>query len=142
MEKWENSENGQTEENVETEETREWNDNSQCAAKDLRYTMTHLGDIVVSALDKLWSATVTSTQGISLTYNIHELKNKKRKLQRKIGERVSIIKERSPELEIFDDAELSKLFKELGIIEDDINASIYEREERLYPKKSMKEQCA
>lgn len=142
MENWENSENGQAEENFETRENGDRGENCQCAAKGVRYTMTHLGDIVVNALDKFWSATVTSTKGITLTYNIHELKHKKGKLQKKIGERVAEIKERSPAFEIFDDEKLSRLFTELGIIEDNINASIYEREERLYPNKSMKEQCA
>ncbi|MBF0228368.1 MAG: hypothetical protein HQK63_02050 [Desulfamplus sp.] len=129
--------------NVETGYSEEQTRNEkECASKGVRYTMTHLGDIVVNALDKFWKAALTSTKGITLTYNIHELKHKKTKLQREIGERVAEIKEKSPELEIFDDDKLSKLFTELGIIEDNINASIYEREERLYPNKSMKEQCA
>ncbi|MBF0468656.1 MAG: hypothetical protein HQK61_07200 [Desulfamplus sp.] len=110
--------------------------------KGVRYTMTHLGDIVVGALDRFWSAAVSSTKGITLTYNIHELKHKKIKVQREIGQRVTQIRERSPELEIFEDEELSKLFSELGDIENSINISIYERESRLYPGKTMKEQCA
>ncbi|MBF0111464.1 MAG: hypothetical protein HQK74_01875 [Desulfamplus sp.] len=142
QEEWEYSQNiedGQSYEQI-IEEQRERIVKEQDKT-GIRYKMTHLGDIVVDAFDRLWSSASSSTKGISLTYNIHELKKRKRKLHRKIGERVSKIKEQSPLLEIFDDEVLLNLFSDLAKIEKNINASIYEREERLYPKRAMKEQC-
>ena len=105
-----------------------------------RYTMSNIGDIFVDTLEKFIGTVALSTKGVKLTYNIHELNTKKIKLEKKIGQRVSKIRLKSPELEIFEDPELTKLFFALKSIDDEINASTYEREERLYPKKSFTEQ--
>ncbi len=108
----------------------------------LRYTMNNLGDIVVSSLGKLCSNVALSTKGVKLTYAIHELNGKKVKIHKKIGQRLSELRKSSPENEIFSDKELGELFTALESVEEKINVSIYEREERLYPKKPLDEQYA
>ena len=108
----------------------------------LRYTMNNIGDILVDSLENFWCKITLSTKGVKLTYNIHELNNKKIKVQKKIGQRLSDIKKKSPELEIFEDDELAKLFSILETLEEEINTNVYEREERLYPKKPYDEQIA
>lgn len=106
----------------------------------LRHTMNHIGDIFVDTVEKFWCTITLSTKGIKLTYDIHELAGKKTKIQKKIGERLSKIQKESPELAVFEDKELSRLFTMLEGIESEIAASTFEREERLYPKKPIGEQ--
>ncbi len=101
--------------------------------KGLRHTMCNLGDIFVDKLECMWGNTKESTRGIKLTYNIRQLKNKKKDAEIKICKRVLEIREKDPGHEIFKDEELSALFIEIASINYDLDTNIKERDERLYP---------
>lgn len=77
--------------------------------KDLRYTITHIGDILMDKLANGCKAVSISTRGIVLTYDIHDQGRKKKKIIHQIGERMAELKEISPESEIFDDMKLKRL---------------------------------
>ena len=96
-----------------------------------RYKIQHVGDIFVDGLEDALGWTMTSTKGITLTYDIHELEKRKNKALRKIGARVSEIRKGAPEMEIFADAKLMERFSKLDGIEEKIEAQRRERDERL-----------
>ena len=97
----------------------------------IRYNIQHIGDLFVDHLEMAFDYAKSSTRGISLTYDIHDIEKKKRKLLRKIGERVAKVRSASPELAVFDDEKMMELFSRLGGLEDSIEAHKKEREERL-----------
>jgi len=101
--------------------------------EDLRYTMTHIGDILMDKLANGCNAISRSTRGIVLTYDIHEQGRKKKKIIHQIGERMAQLKEISPESDIFGDMKLKSLFDRLNEIEKLISLHVTERETRLYP---------
>jgi len=114
---------------------------------DLRYTMEHLGDIVagklekaVGKLGKVFGSLKTSTRGVVLTYDIHEMEKKRRKILTKIGERMTEVRTQSPELTIFNDEGIMKLFATLTTVEDRIESCKREREARLYARDLTPEQ--
>ncbi len=97
----------------------------------LRYNIQHIGDIFVDSLGKAIDCVQSSTRGIILTHDIHELEKSKRRVLRKIGERVAEVKKISPEHEVFNDPKLMELFSKLESLEERIKAHAKEREERL-----------
>ena len=99
----------------------------------LRYTMQHLGDIFVDSVERGFDCLESSMRGVSLTYDIHELKKKKRKILSKIGKRTAEIRKRSPEQEVFADDRMMELFSKLERIDEHIETRTREREARLYP---------
>lgn len=101
--------------------------------KDLRYTITHIGDILMDRLASGCSAVSRSTRGIVLTYDIHEQGRKKKNIIHQIGERMAELREISPTSDIFDDVKLKSLFDRLNDIEKLISSHVAERESRLYP---------
>ena len=106
--------------------------------KGLRYTMTHIGDIALDKLAEGCHAVATSTRGIVLTYDIQEQRRKRYKIIHQIGERISELKEISPEHDIFNEVKLKVLFDQLNGIETVIKSHLKEREERLYPGQADK----
>lgn len=98
-----------------------------------RYKMQHLGDIFADKLEGWGEALKTSTRGIVLTYDIHELQKKKRKIVRKIGERIAEVRKESPNLDVFKDEKMMELFSKLEKLEKRIKTLTKEREERLNP---------
>ena len=75
----------------------------------------------------------SSTKGISLTYDIHDIEKKKRKLLSKIGERVAKVRSASPELAVFDDEKMMELFSKLDDIDERIAVRTRERSAKLDP---------
>ncbi len=88
---------------------------------EVRYTMNHLGDIIVGGAEKVWHAIINSTQEIKNKYHIHTLERKKQLIIEELGVRLSEIKKTSPELEIFDDDILRDCFDKLSEVEKKIH---------------------
>lgn len=103
-------------------------------AKGFRYTMEHIGDILVGKLVGSFSCLKSSTRGIVITYDLHELEKSKRNVQTLIGERVAQVKPAFAEAEIFEDEELLRLFARLAELDVRIDARRREREARLNPQ--------
>jgi ribosomal 50S subunit-associated protein YjgA (DUF615 family) len=57
-------------------------------SQDVRYKMQHLGDIFVDALSCVVDSAKRQAKGVVLTYDIRELKKKKRECLSKIGMRI------------------------------------------------------
>jgi hypothetical protein len=100
-----------------------------------RYKMFHLGDILVSKMEKGFRFLSRANRGVVITYDLRELKRKRKIVLTKIGTRMSDLKTISPDLEIFNDTDLSQLFSQLAKIEHKIEQRLDERERRLYPYK-------
>ena len=98
-----------------------------------RYKMQHLGDIFADKLEAACEAVKSSTRGIALTYDIHELEKKKPKILKKIGKRLAEVRMKSPELDVFKDEKMMELFSKLESLEERIEAYKKERDERLNP---------
>ena len=103
--------------------------------EDFRYKIRHTGDAFAYQIENLCHAIKGSVRGITLTYNIDGLKAEKEKIIYRIGKRMVALrnKERGQNL-IYDDG-LTKLFNRSDKIQAQIDASIREREKRLYPNK-------
>lgn len=101
--------------------------------KGLRYNIQHVGDHFVDTLEKGFGVVRSSTKGISLTYDVHDLAKKRKKACRLIGERIAEIRKVSPEGEVFSDERLMELFSKLDGIDEKIEMCKREREERLNP---------
>jgi len=101
--------------------------------RDLRYKMRHIGDALVDKVENVGLSIKGRVRGIVLTYNIDELREEKEEIVNRIGKRAAALRSKGPDL-IHDDA-LNKLFDRLDEIQDKIDASVKEREKRLYPKK-------
>jgi hypothetical protein len=99
----------------------------------LKYKIRHIGDIFVDNLEKVCGIVSSSTKGISLTYDIHDLEKKRKKALREIGARIAEVRKASPELDVFSDAMLMELFSKLDGIDERIEARKKQREERLNP---------
>jgi hypothetical protein len=97
----------------------------------LRYNIQHIGDFLVDNLENAFDCVKSSTRGITLTYDIHELEREKDKVLSEIGGRVAEVRKTSPELDLFNDEKMMELFSRLGGLEDSIEAHKKEREERL-----------
>ncbi len=114
---------------------------------DFRYTMEHLGDIVAgklervaSKLGRVFGSLKTSTRGVVLTYDIHDLEKKRRKILTSIGEQMGKVRVQSPEMAIFNDEGIMKLFTQLTTLEERIESCKQEREARLYARDFASEQ--
>ncbi|MBF0452226.1 MAG: hypothetical protein HQK75_16105 [Candidatus Magnetomorum sp.] len=107
-----------------------------------RYQMLHLGDIFVAKMAKGFRLFGKSSRGVVVTYDLRELKRKRKKVLLHIGTRMADLKTVSPELDIFQDNDLSGLFNRLERIEQKIELRIQEREERLYPGRFQSEPLA
>ncbi len=105
--------------------------------KGARYRIEHLGDTVADGLEQTVKWARSSTKGISLTYNIHDLEKKRKKAWAKIGERLSSLRERSPELEVFKDEQLLELFVNLDEMDEKLRTASTERDEKLNPVAGM-----
>jgi len=105
--------------------------------KTFRFKMQHFGDFFVEKfinnLEKGIRSLTLSTRGIVVTYDLRELKRAKKKMYARVGQRVTEIKRTSPEMEIFQDNDLNKLFKRIDDLESRIERRLQERESRLYP---------
>ena len=101
--------------------------------KGLRYHIQHMGDHFVGGLEKGFGTILSSTKGISLTYDIHDLAKERHKVCRLIGERIAEIRKDSPDRELPSDEKLAELYAKLDDIEAKLEASRREREERLNP---------
>jgi len=97
----------------------------------LRYKFQHLGDIVADKLEAGCRATKSSTRGVVLTYDLCDLRKKKRKVVGKIGARLVQIRKESPELDVFQNEKMMEVFNKLAKLEDREEAIIQERLERL-----------
>ncbi len=99
----------------------------------LRYNFQHLGDIVADGIEKMFGGIKSSTSGITLTYNIHDLERKRSRVVGKIGKRLVAVRLESPELDVFNNEKLAKLFTKLDNLDSRIGAYKQERADRLVP---------
>ncbi len=99
--------------------------------QELRYNFQHIGDIFVDNLEKAFDYVKSSTRGITLTYDMHDLEKKKSKVLSEIGERMAEIRKTSPELDVFNDEKVLELFSKLEVAEESIEAHTKERKEKL-----------
>ena len=100
--------------------------------KGLKYKMQHVGDILVDSVETMLEEWKKSLKGVCLTYEIHSLKARKRKVICRIGERiVSVRKTDATVSSISTDDEAIKYFSEFDKIEERLEASIAERESRV-----------
>ena len=61
-------------------------------SEDVRYKMQHLGDVVVDALSSVVDFAQKRAKGLVLTYDIHDLKQKKLQCLSQIGRRIVQVK--------------------------------------------------
>lgn len=97
----------------------------------LRYNIQHIGDVFLDNLEKGFDCVKSSTRGITLTYDIHDLERKRSKVLSGIGGRVAEVRKTSPELDVFNDEKMMELFSKLEGLEDSIEAHKKKRGERL-----------
>jgi flagellar motility protein MotE (MotC chaperone) len=99
--------------------------------RSIRYTIEHVGDIVIGPIEAVVCWLGGSTKGISLTYDIRNLERKKKKSYIKIGKKTAELRKQNPSNELFSDEDMSQLFSELDNMEEDLNDCTRKREERL-----------
>ena len=100
--------------------------------KGFKYKMQHVGDILVDSVETLFEEWKKSLKGVCLTYEIHSLQTKKKKVTCKIGERVVSVRKTDPSVSsISTDDEAIRYFSEFDKIEERLEASISERESRV-----------
>jgi len=104
--------------------------------EDFRYKMRNIGDIFIDKVQNLGTYAKGSVRGVSLTYNIDAYKKEKDRIVQSIGNRLSAIRKKDSDRDVFNDGIMVKLFYRLDTIQDKIDAGIKERNERLYPKGS------
>jgi hypothetical protein len=61
-------------------------------SEDIRYKMQHLGDIFVDALSSVVDSAQRLAKGVVLSYDIRDLKNKRRQCLGDIGQRIVQVK--------------------------------------------------
>jgi hypothetical protein len=61
-------------------------------SEDVRYKMQHLGDTFVDALSIVVDSAIKHAKNVVLTYDIHDLKKKKRQCLSLIGKRIVQVK--------------------------------------------------
>ena len=108
--------------------------------KGLRYNIEHIGDTFIDVIIKASDAARTSAKGIVLTYDLNDLKRKRREIVRGIGERLVQLRKDAPGLNIAADEEMTRLLSEFDRTEKEIEAAERELKERLYPRKSETDQ--
>jgi hypothetical protein len=102
------------------------------AEKGLKYKMQHVGDILVDSVETMLEGWKKSLKGVCLTYEIHSLQAKKKRVIYRIGERLVSIRKTDPTVSgISADDEAIKYFSEFDKIEERLEASIAERESRV-----------
>lgn len=105
--------------------------------ESIRFKMQHFGDFFVEKfinnIEKSFRSLTLSTRGIVVTYDLRELKRAKKKMFTRVGQRVTEIKRTTPEMEIFQDRDLTNLFRRIDELESRIERRLQERESRLYP---------
>lgn len=101
------------------------------AGRGFRYKMEHIGDIFVDAIGNLVGGVKTSFMGISLTYEIHSLHTKKKKIVGDIGERVVEIRKSDPGINVVTDDAAISLFAKYDEMEKRLEESIMKREARI-----------
>ena len=94
--------------------------------KDFRYKVEHMGDYFVDMLAKVTCASKSSARGVVLTYDIHQLKNKKETLIREIGRRVALISKNNTSFG--QDEITSELLARLDETEKRLSAYVEERQ--------------
>jgi hypothetical protein len=98
----------------------------------LKYKMQHVGDILVDSVETMLEGWKKSLKGVCLTYEIHSLRTKKKRVICRIGERLVSIRKTDPTVSgISTDDEAIKYFSEFDKIEERLEASIAERESRV-----------
>ncbi len=94
---------------------------------DFRYKVRHVGDFFISTICDVVNSAKGCAKGIILTYDINELRRKKKTLTKKIGRRLIELKEEDPDLHVSDDEKLEKLFSEMDEVRQKIDACVKER---------------
>jgi hypothetical protein len=86
---------------------------------DLRYNLSHIGDIFIGAVQKTADTAMQCSKGVFLTYDINMLHCKKQKASREIGERVSLLVKEGT-FDVPKDTALLELITKLNSIEKDL----------------------
>jgi len=105
--------------------------------KNLRYKMEHLGDYFVDMLSTVADTSKASARGVVLTYDIHKLAKEKEIILNNIGKRLTQIRKDDPALNISQDERMRELLDSLDEIEKKLKGCFEERENLLYPKKTV-----
>ncbi|KJU87659.1 hypothetical protein MBAV_000147, partial [Candidatus Magnetobacterium bavaricum] len=101
--------------------------------KGFRYMMSHMGDYVVDMIDKVSDAAKASAKGVVLTYDIRDLRGRKKDLLKRIGKRLTECRNIDGGTFIARDETLSSLLEEFDAVEGKADTLLKERTERLYP---------
>ncbi|CAM2057498.1 Magnetosome protein Mad10 [Desulfovibrionales bacterium] len=105
-----------------------------------KYTLEHIGDIVVEKIEQVVDWVSESTRGISLTCRIHCLEKEETKTYTRIGRQTVRLRKRYPLSEIFNDEALRELLADFDKVDAGLLRCRDEREARLYPRYKMMEQ--
>ncbi|MES0338340.1 MAG: hypothetical protein SFH39_18500 [Candidatus Magnetobacterium sp. LHC-1] len=103
---------------------------------NLRYMMSHMGDYMVGLIDKVSSAAKASAKGVVLTYDIRDLRGRKKDVLHKIGKRLTECRNIDGGAFVARDDELTRLLDEFDDIKNKAETFLKERTERLYPSEA------
>lgn len=104
--------------------------------KGVRYEIQHVGDSFVSLVVKVSRSAMESAKGVVRTYDIHNLRRKKKKIARSLGERLVTIGTESPELDVSQDNVIKEIFSELHDIQEGMDIRSKKDKEGLAPNAS------
>lgn len=104
--------------------------------KDFRYIMSHLGDYMADLLEKTTTLASASAKGVVLTYDIGELKRKRKKLINQLPDLVLEHKKKDPDMVLSRNEAITALLGEIDGVQGRLDALMSERHERLFPDKA------
>ncbi|MBV6340759.1 hypothetical protein [Candidatus Magnetobacterium casense] len=103
---------------------------------NLRYMMSHMGDYMVGLIDKVSSTAKASAKGVVLTYDIRDLRGRKKDVLHKLGKRLTECRNIDGGAFVARDDELTGLLNEFDDIQNKTETFLKERTERLYPSEA------
>ncbi|MBF0592173.1 MAG: hypothetical protein HQL02_08800 [Nitrospirae bacterium] len=101
--------------------------------KGLRYRISHMGDYMVDLIDKVSDAAKASAKGVILTYDIRDLRGKKKDILLRLGKRLTECRDLDQGAFVSRDEELTRLLEEFDDVQGKTEALLKDRNQRLYP---------
>nr|AIM41325.1 putative magnetosome protein Mad10 [Candidatus Magnetobacterium casensis] len=95
-----------------------------------------MGDYMADLIDKVSDAAKASAKGIVLTYDIRDLRGRKKDVLHKLGKRLTECRNIDGGAFVARDDELTRLLDEFDDIQNKAETFLKERTERLYPQEA------